>query len=223
MKHSILLVEDEATLAMIIADMLVREGYEVILAANGAEGLDVFMSGCPDAVIADVMMPRMDGFEMVRRIRAVNGEVPVIFLTAKSAIDDIVEGFELGANDYLKKPFRMEELLVRLKALLRHVSPTDGKLTIGSYTLNPATQMLSFGNKNRELTHIETVLLKLLAGNINHTVEARTMMMAIWQNDDPYNLNRLHGFIHKLRKYLAADPSVTIMNIRGIGYKLRIE
>ena len=222
MKQKVLLVEDEATLAMIIADMLTREGFEVAQAGNGEDGISMFLTRQPDAVVADVMMPRLDGFGMVRRIRAINSEVPVIFLTAKSAIDDIVEGFELGANDYLKKPFRMEELLVRLKSLLRRVSTTDGILRVGNYTFNPATQVLSLGDKNMELSHIETVLLRLLASNINHAVEARTMMMAIWQNDDPYNLNRLHGFIHKLRKYLAADPSVSIMNIRGIGYKLRI-
>lgn len=223
MKHKILLVEDEATLAMIVADMLSREGFEVIKAADGERGISLFHSTMPDAIIADVMMPKMDGFEMVRRIRAFNSDVPVIFLTAKSAIDDIVEGFELGANDYLKKPFRMEELLVRLKALLRRSTPKNEILKIGNYSLNPATQILNIDSQHRELTHIETVLLKLLASNINQTVEARAMMLAIWQNDDPYNLNRLHGFIHKLRKYLSSDPSISIINIRGIGYKLKIE
>lgn len=223
MKHRILLVEDEATLAMIIADMLCREGFDVVRASNGEEGISRFKTTRADAVIADVMMPRMNGFEMVRRIRTIDNDVPVIFLTAKSSIDDIVEGFESGANDYLKKPFRMEELLVRLKALLRRIHRYPEILKIGDYSLNPATQILSYGTKNRELTYIETVLLKNLASNINQTVEARTMMIAVWQNDDPYNLNRLHGFIHKLRKYLAADPAVSIINIRGIGYKLKVE
>ena len=223
MKHKILLVEDEATLAIIVADMLRREGFEVAQARNGEEGISLFRQMRPDAVIADVMMPKMDGFEMVRRIRTEDSDVPVIFLTAKSAIDDVVEGFELGANDYLKKPFRMEELLVRLKALLRRTHRTAEILAIGAYALNPSTQMLTHGSRVRELTHIETVILAMLASNINQTVEARAMMMAIWQNDDPYNLNRLHGFIHKLRKYLAADTSVTIINLRGIGYKLKIQ
>lgn len=208
---------------MIVADMLSREGFEVIKAGDGEQGISSFRATDPDAVIADVMMPRMDGFEMVRRIRKYDPEVPVMFLTAKSAIDDIVEGFELGANDYLKKPFRMEELLVRLKALLRRGTPRYEILGISKYTLNPATQMLCIEDSSHELTHIETILLKLLASNINQTVEARTMMLAIWQNDAPYNFNRLHGFIHKLRKYLSSDPSISIINIRGIGYKLKID
>lgn len=223
MKSKILLVEDEATLSMIVADMLSREGFEVVRAADGEQGIRLFHTAEPNAVIADVMMPKMGGFEMVRRIRTITEDVPVIFLTAKSSIDDIVEGFESGANDYLKKPFRMEELLVRLKALIRRNAHKECTRRIGRYTLNPATQILEVANKKRELTHIETVLLSQLSSNINQTVEAGDMMMAIWDNDDPYNLNRLHGFIHKLRKYLSEDPSVSIINIRGIGYKLKVE
>ncbi len=221
MKGKILLVEDEATLSMIVADMLRREGYEVMQARDGVEGLPLFEAERPDAVIADVMMPRMDGFQMVKRLRKADDVVPVLFLTARGAIDDIVAGLELGANDYLKKPFSMQELLARLKALLRRRHQDQEELEIGSYRLRVAPQQLVRGTQARELTHFEVLILKELAMHKNEPVEASRLMKAVWQNDDPYNLNRLHGFIFKLRRYLAADPEVAIINLRGIGYKLK--
>lgn len=221
MKGRILLVEDEATLSMIVADMLRREGYEVTLARDGLDGLRRFEEDKPDAVIADVMMPHLDGFQMVKRLRRSDDRVPVLFLTARSSIDDIVTGLELGANDYLKKPFSMQELLARLKALLRRHHQDAEELAIGSYRLRVAAQQLIRGSHIRELTHFEALILKELATDKNEPVEASRLMKAVWQNDDPYNLNRLHGFIFKLRRYLADDPEVAIINLRGIGYKLK--
>lgn len=223
MKTKILLVEDEATLAMIVEDMLCREGYTVVTARNGEEGLEAFAREKPHAVIADVMMPRMDGFEMVKRMRRTDYDTPVLFLTARSAIDDIVTGFELGGNDYLKKPFRMEELLVRLKALLRRGQKKPEETSIGRYTFSHSAQTLTLNGRQRELTYFESIILNVLATHRNEAVDARTLMMQVWQNDDPYNLNRLHGFIFKLRRYLSADASVSIVNIRGIGYKLIVK
>ena len=223
MRNKVLLVEDEKTLLRIVEDMLSREGYDVTTATNGVDAINLFKSSTPDIVIADVMMPRMDGFEMVRKIRKFNDEVPILFITARSAIDDVVEGFELGANDYLRKPFRMEELLVRIKALLRRNKRMPEVIAIGRYTFRVSTQQLLFENKAQELTYIETVILKTLAVRINEAVESGDLMMAVWQNDDPYNLNRLHGFIFKLRKYLDKDSAISIINIRGIGYKLKVE
>ena len=205
----ILLVEDDSTLSMIISETLQRDGVEVVTACNGVEGLQKFTKYGADLIVADVMMPRMDGFEMGRKIRQISRTVPLLFLTAKSGIDDIVEGFELDGNDYLKKPFKMMELIVRIKALLLR------------YVLDLSTQTLSYPDKdNIELSLIEAKLLKELAVNVGQTVEASTMMQLIWQRDDPYSRNSLHGFIHKLRFYLRHDTSISLLNQRGIGYML---
>ena len=222
MGNRILLVEDDSTLSMIVSETLQRDGFEVMTADNGEEGLKKFTRHGADLIVADVMMPRMDGFEMGRRIRQINRSVPLLFLTAKSEIDDIVEGFELGGNDYLKKPFKMLELIVRIKALLRrNIREEDDRLEIGGYTLVMSTQTLSYpGNESVELSLIEAKLLRELAVNMGQTVEASTMMRLIWQRDDPYSRNSLHGFIHKLRHYLRHDPSISILNQRGFGYML---
>ncbi|MDE6308778.1 MAG: response regulator transcription factor [Muribaculaceae bacterium] len=225
MKDKILLVEDDATLSMIISDTLQRNDFEVLTAANGEDGLSLFTRHGADLIIADVMMPRMDGFEMARKVRQINRNVPLLFLTAKSEINDIVEGFELGGNDYLKKPFKMPELIVRVKALLRRYGQDeDNRYKIGKYTLDLTTQILTCCDKNTiRLSMIEAKLLKEMIVNVGHTVEASSMMHLIWQRDDPYSRNSLHGFIHKLRTYLKFDPSISIINQRGLGYKLAIK
>ena len=225
MSNRILLVEDDTTLSMIISETLQRDGFDVLTAGDGEEGLRKFTRYGADLIIADVMMPRMDGFEMGRKIRQISQNVPLLFLTAKSEIDDIVEGFELGANDYLKKPFKMLELIVRIKALLRrNIRDEDNRFEIGNYTLDLSTQMLSNPDKGSiELSLIEAKLLKGLILNVGHTVDASTMMQLIWQRDDPYSRNSLHGFIHKLRHYLRHDQSISLINQRGIGYMLTIK
>lgn len=224
MNSRILLVEDDLTLSMIIKETLERNGFEVTAASDGEEGLRVFTRNGADAIVADVMMPRMSGFEMARRIRRTDKNVPLLFLTAKAGINDIVEGFDIGGNDYLKKPFKMMELIVRLKALLRHhISDEPTDYSIGRYTLLSDIQQLIFPGKNAiELSMIETRLLKELAKNIGVTVDAETLMLLIWQRDDPYSRNSLHGFIHKLRRYLRHDPEISIRNQRGIGYMLAV-
>ncbi|MDE5661980.1 MAG: response regulator transcription factor, partial [Muribaculaceae bacterium] len=173
MSDTILLVEDDSTLSMIISETLQRDGFEVLTAGNGEEGLRIFTGRGADLIVADVMMPRMDGFDMGRRIRQIDKNVPLLFLTAKSDIDDIVEGFELGGNDYLKKPFRMLELIVRIKALLRRNVKEDNSFKIGRYTLDMSTQMLTHPDKDGiELSLIEAKLLRELAMNAGQTVEA---------------------------------------------------
>lgn len=224
--NRVLLVEDETTLAMIISETLASEGFEVSIARNGIEGLEMFHRNGADVIVADVMMPRMDGFEMARRLKASAPDVPLLFLTARSSIDDIVEGFEIGANDYLKKPFKMKELIVRIKALTRKSCKSQAGnemiITIGKYRFNPATQKLSTDNNEIELTHFESKILKQLSLHINETVETSVLMELVWQRDDIYNRNSLHGFIHKLRRHLRHDSAVAILNQRGIGYKLTV-
>ncbi|MDE6301886.1 MAG: response regulator transcription factor [Muribaculaceae bacterium] len=222
MSNRILLVEDDATLSMIISETLRLDGFDVTVASDGEQGLAGFIRVRPDLVIADVMMPKLDGFSMIRKLRQIDRNVPVLFLTAKSEIEDIVEGFGAGADDYLKKPFRMMELIVRIKALLRRGVPSEDPLiTIGQYTLDTSALTLCCqGHDTVELTLIESRLLHELAMNIGNTVESATLMMLIWQRDDPYSRNSLHGFIHKLRHYLRHDRSLAILNQRGIGYRL---
>lgn len=225
MKNRILFVEDEADLTLIVADTLKEQGYEVVTASNGIQGLERFKSDGADIIVADVMMPGMDGFNMAREIRKLSPDVPLLFLTAKSAIDDIEEGFEIGANDYLKKPFELRELIIRIKALLRRYGKSrndDITFEIGQYILNITTQTLSMGDRRVELSHFEAKILEHLASNIGKTVDASELMLAVWQRDEQSNRNSLHGYIHKLRRVLRHDSSITIINQRGFGYMLTI-
>lgn len=228
MGNRILFVEDEEDLALIVADTLRGQGYEVCTAADGTAGLEKFRSEGADIVVADVMMPKMDGFSMAKEIRKLSPTVPLLFLTAKSTIDDVETGFEIGANDYLKKPFELRELIVRIKALLRrhHTDPTDRdedtRFYIGRYIFNVTTQTLSLGGQGVELSHFEARILERLATNIGSTVDASELMIAVWQRDEPSNRNSLHGYIHKLRRALRHDPSISIINQRGFGYMLTV-
>lgn len=217
-------MEDDSTLSMIVSETLQREGFVVATAANGEDGMEEFARRGADVIVADVMMPRMDGFEMARRIRQTDRNVPLLFLTAKSSIDDIVEGFELGGNDYLTKPFRMLELVVRVKALLRRcVLEPEARFSIGRYTLDMSTQRLEHPEyRSIELSQIEARLLKELAMNVGSTVDASTLMRLIWQRDDLYSRNSLHGFVHKLRHYLRHESGISILNRRGVGYMLAV-
>lgn len=224
-KDKILLVEDDSTLSFIVEDALTREGFDVVCASNGESGLKMFQESNPDIVVADVMMAKMDGFEMVRLIRFTSPAVPVLFLTARTALDDVVKGFELGANDYLRKPFQILELVVRIKALLkrnRQGVTEDSSITIADCSLEFTSQRLMVGSETMKLTHTEAVIVDELFRHPNEVVEAKTLMFRIWQNDDYNNLNRLHGFIYKLRKCLSRSTSLELLNVRGIGYKLAL-
>lgn len=225
MGNKILFVEDEEDLSLIVTDTLRGQGYEVTTASDGVAGLDRFKSEGADIVVADVMMPKMDGFSMAKEIRKLSPTVPLLFLTAKSTIDDVEEGFEIGANDYLKKPFELRELIVRIKALLRRYGinrEEDIKFSVGKYIFNITTQTLTLGERSMELSHFEAKILERLATNIGKTVDASELMIAVWQRDEPSNRNSLHGYIHKLRRALRLDPSIRIINQRGFGYMLTV-
>lgn len=160
---------------------------------------------------------------MAKEIRKLSPTVPLLFLTAKSTIDDVEEGFAIGANDYLKKPFELRELIVRIRALLRrHITnrAEESKYFIGRYIFNVATQTLSLEGQSVELSHFESKILERLVTNIGKTVDASELMIAVWQRDEPSNRNSLHGYIHKLRRALRQDPSISIINQRGFGYML---
>lgn len=223
---NVLLVEDESTLAMIIKDTLEGQGFRIRLAKDGEEGLQCFFHEKPDVLVADVMMPRMDGFEMVRHIRRSDAVTPVLFLTARSAINDVVEGFELGANDYLKKPFGMQELIVRIRALvgrvLRTARPprTQALFEIGDYVFIPRTQQLLYQGTATGLSHRESEILRRLCEHQDQVVEMRDILLELWGDDSFFNQRSLHVFITKLRHKLNKDKRVRIVNVRGIGYKL---
>ena len=222
----ILFVEDEADLTLIVSDTLRSQGYEVITASNGLEGLEKFRTGGADLVVADVMMPRFDGFSMATQIRRLDPAVPLLFLTARSTVDDIERGFDIGANDYLRKPFELRELLVRIRALLRRSDPgrpDDLIFNIGAYTFSVTTQTLLFRGRTTTLSFFEARILRALAEAVGRTVDASELMIAVWQRDDPSNRNSLHGYIHKLRRALRHDPSIAIINQRGFGYMLTIK
>ena len=225
-KLKILVVDDESRMRKLVKDFLVKAGYDVIEAGDGEQAVDTFYAQKDIAlIILDVMMPKMDGFEMVRRIRQTDKQTPVLFLTARSAINDVVEGFELGANDYLKKPFGMQELIIRIKALMgKAFSFTETKVSsrfeIGSYLFDPVAQTLLHAGVRQELSHRESEILKRLCENRNQVVNTQDVLLELWGDDSFFNSRSLHVFITKLRHKLSQDEQIRIVNVRGIGYKL---
>lgn len=223
-KITVLLVEDETTLAFIIKNTLEEDGFIIHTAADGEEGLRMVPEVQPDIIVADVMMPRMDGFEMVRRLRQTDRRTPVLFLTARSAVNDVVEGFQLGANDYLKKPFGMQELTIRLKALLNKafVAPAQSvtHFEIGKYLFDPVKQTLAYAARTDYLSYRESEILKRLCENRNNVVHTQSVLLELWGDDSFFNSRSLHVFITKLRHKLSKDDSIRIVNVRGVGYKL---
>lgn len=226
MKTKILLIEDERDLSLIVSDTLRHQGYDVAEAYDGIDGLEKYKTTDFDLIVADVMMPRLDGFAMAREIRLISSSVPIIFLTAKSTIDNIEEGFEIGANDYIKKPFELRELLVRIKALLRNKVNCEAEnvtYTIGNYRYDATNQVLIFNDKETTISNIEARILEKLAINIGKTVDASELMIAVWGRDELSNRNSLHGYIHKLRRAFRHDPNISIINQRGFGYMLSVK
>lgn len=220
----ILLAEDEAALGMIIRESLESRGFEVVFCQDGEEAKKAYEAEAPDILVLDVMMPKLDGFSLVKQVRKKDQFIPIIFLTAKSRTEDVVEGFGYGANDYLKKPFSMEELIVRIQALLnRKAAVSDnGQYEIGVFAFDCQKQLLIHkpsGNEDR-LTHREAHLLDALIRNANELTDRQEILKSLWGNDDFFNARSMDVFISKLRKKLAQDPSIQIINVRGYGYKL---
>lgn len=221
----ILLAEDDENLGALLREYLIAKGFKTDLFANGELALEGFKKGKYDLCILDVMMPKMDGFTLAREIKKINNAIPFIFLTAKSLKDDVIEGFAIGADDYMTKPFSMEELIFRIKAILRrtssnNVSETNEKFTIGEYEFDSQKQILKYGDKEQKLTTKESELLKLLCNNMNNVLERNFALKTIWLEDSYFNARSMDVYITKLRKYLKGDPSIQILNIHGKGYKL---
>ena len=226
----ILLVEDDPGLGFVIQDTLREKGYTVHLSRDGKEGLMQFNKGNYDLCLLDVMMPKKDGFELARDIRKTDSEVPIIFLTAKSMVEDKVEGLKTGADDYITKPFSNEELLLRIEAVLKRYKKDtdkgngiDATFKIGSFTYNPDNFQLSRGKIKKSLTKKEAGVLKLLCEHKNKVIERELITNMVW-GDDSYFVGRsLDVFITRLRKHLADDESVNIANVHGVGFRLECD
>lgn len=224
-KLKLLLVEDEPFLARVIKDSLEQQGYDVVHAADGRSAYSLF-SNYPFALcILDVMLPHTDGFTLAKQIRANAPDVPLLFLTARVATADVIAGYESGGNDYLKKPFSLEELFLRVKELLKRGIPVQAdsalEVSIGSYVFHPNKQTLQFKQEPRiKLSHRETQLLKMLYQHRNTLLDRKHVLLVLWGDDSFFNTRSMDVFITKLRKHLKRDPDVEILNIRGIGFKL---
>lgn len=225
-KIKVLLVEDEPTLAMIIKDTLDGDEFDIVLAANGEEGLALYREIQPDIIVTDIMMPKIDGFTLVRHIRKTDSRIPVLFLSARSAAKDVVEGFELGGNDYLKKPFGMAELIVRIKALLNKITvrkEETSTFSIGKYTFDSITQTLLYCGEKQLLSNRESEILKRLCEYKDQVLPMKDVLLDLWGDDSFFNARSLHVFITKLRHKLSKDDTIKILNVRGIGYKLIVD
>lgn len=225
MPASILLVEDDPNLGMVLQEYLqIKGGYEVMLCTDGEQALKTFYSHTFDLCIFDVMLPKKDGFSLARELREVNSDIRIIFATAKGMLEDKTEGYESGGDDYITKPFRIEELLLRIQALLKR-SPSTAKtestsFTIGRYLFDYPSQTLSIDGKQERISAKEADLLRLLCLHTNAVLKREEALLKIWRDDSYFNARSMDVFLSKLRKYLKEDPSVSILNVHGKGYKL---
>jgi len=223
-KIKIVLAEDEPSLGQILKESLETRGFLVYHAPNGEVAYDYYLKTKPDILVLDVMMPIKDGFTLAKEIRKENTSIPIIFLTAKSQTKDVLDGFEHGGNDYLKKPFSMEELIVRIKALLDRIKLKKdyNQIIIGDYIFNYTKQILHYSKETVMLTNKESELLFHLSEKQNEILNRSFILKKLWGNDDFFNARSMDVFISKLRKKLSKDPSIKIINIRGFDYKLTI-
>lgn len=217
-------VEDELFLGKIVKESLESRGFKVIMESDGGKATDLFKKTSPDICVLDVMLPNKDGFTIADEIRELNEDVPIIFLTAKTQTEDVVKGFSLGGNDYIRKPFSMEELIVRIQNALRNRSETPKKITgesvvMGKLQFQVNRQVLSNGKEDRKLSYRESELLKILYEHRDKIIDRKEILNLLWGNDSFFNSRNLDVYITKLRSYLKDDPSLEIITIKGIGYR----
>jgi DNA-binding response OmpR family regulator len=227
-KASILYVEDDLTLSFITRENLMLKGYEVDFADDGLKALEMIRLGSYDLYILDVMLPKMDGFTLAAKIRETNADTPIIFLTARSLMEDRIHGLQLGGDDYITKPFSIEELVLKIEVFLRRskIIPLENNRTtavkLGEYIFDSANQQLMLADKKSTLTFRECELLKLFAQNLNQIVKREQILMKVWGNDQYFSSRSLDVFISRIRKLLKADPAIKIENIHNIGYRMKI-
>ena len=221
-----LIVEDDANLGAILREYLELKGYETVLCSDGEQGSKTFNSDVFDLCILDIMMPKKDGFTLAREIRVSDKKVPIVFLTAKSMKDDAIEGFRVGADDFMTKPFSMEELLMRLKAILRRTSDSGNlrsgeiEFEFGKFSFRSDKQILSCEGEEVKLTTKESELLRLLALNMGQMLDRSTALKKIWHDDSYFNARSMDVYITKLRKHLRKDENIQILTVHGHGFKL---
>ena len=223
-KTKIFYVEDELFLGKIVKESLESRDFEVIMESDGAKATGLFKKTKPDICVLDIMLPNKDGFTIADEIRELDEEVPIIFLTAKTQTEDVVKGFSLGGNDYIRKPFSMEELIVRIQNLLKNIQNgtqkiSGGAATFGKYTFQLNRQILSNGKEERKLSYRESELLKLLYENRSAIIDRKDILNLLWGNDSFFNSRNLDVYITKIRSYLKDDPSLEIITIKGVGYR----
>ncbi|RIJ49110.1 DNA-binding response regulator [Maribellus luteus] len=224
-KTKLLLAEDDENLGLLLKEYLIAKGFDADLYPDGEAAYKGFMKEHYDICILDVMMPKKDGFTLAKDIRIVNADIPVLFLTAKNMKEDVLEGFKIGADDYITKPFSMEELIMRIEAILRRTSQEGQSgaqqvFTLGRFTFDTRKQTLTEGEESVKLTTKESELLKLLCQNANKVLERNYALKSIWIDDNYFNARSMDVYITKLRKHLKDEPTVEIINVHGKGYKL---
>ena len=223
-KTKVFYVEDELFLARIVKESLESREFDVIMENDGAKAVDLFKKSQPDICVLDVMLPNKDGFEIADEIREINEYIPIIFLTAKAQTEDVIKGFTLGGNDYIRKPFSMEELIIRIQNLLRLRKDGSKKINaesirMGKYNFQINRQVLSNDKEQRKLSFRESELLKVLYESRDKVIDRRDILNLLWGNDSFFNSRNLDVYITKLRSYLKEDPSLEIITIKGIGYR----
>jgi len=220
----LLFLEDEPQLSKIVTETLQGRGFSVTQLSNGEQGLEALATSSFDLCIVDVMMPFMDGFSFVKALRASGSNMPVLFLTARSQDKDVAEGYQSGGNDYLRKPFSLEELIFRINELLKRSPQTQMRtsqpLNIGGFQFFAERQELVYQNVSIRLSHKEAELLAMLLQHKYQLLDRKTALLKLWGDDSPFNARTMDVFISKLRKHLQADPGIEIINVRGLGYKL---
>lgn len=222
MKVRILYVEDEPFLGRIVKESLESRDYEVTMVADGGQAAAAYQKMQPDICVLDVMLPNKDGYSIAKSIRQINPTLPIIFVTAKTQTDDLLKGFEVGGNDFLRKPFSMEELIARVNNLLNMTRKNNPRVAetirVGNFEFNIQRYELKNGEASRKLSHREAVLLQILAENRNATVNRKDILMRVWGDDSFFNSRNLDVYITKLRDYLKSDPAIEIITIKGVGY-----
>ncbi|MEZ4900739.1 MAG: response regulator transcription factor [Spirosomataceae bacterium] len=225
----ILLAEDDPNLGQLLQEFLISKGYQTQLATDGNVGLKLFLENTYDLCLFDVMMPKKDGFSLAKEIRLTDKDVPIIFLTAKTMKEDTIQGFKVGADDYITKPFSMEELLLRIQAVLRRyqktqmmTEPEQSVFQLGIYTFDADHQLLSKDGFSQKLTSKESALLKLFSENQNQPINRNFALKLIWGDDSYFNARSMDVYT-KLRKHLKDDSSLQIMNLHGEGFKLLVD
>ena len=228
-KARLLYVEDDTTLSFVTKDNLELRGYEVDFCEDGMHALEMIREKVYDLCILDVMLPKMDGFTLAARIREKNSEVPILFLTARTAKEDRIYGLQVGADDYITKPFSIEELDLKIEVFLKRSKIVSGKdtrtaiISFGRFRFDPANQQLSEGQKTHTLTYRESELLKLMTDHAGQIVKREDILLKVWENDQFFSSRSLDVFISRLRKLLKSDPNVRIESIHNVGYRLRAE